>query len=76
MKAIVKAGKTIVELYEADKRALRKAESILRFIQRNSDNETTAQACGMAREGIADVLKENEEVDTPSEDVKPGTAAA
>lgn len=67
MKAIVKAGKTIVELYEADRRVLRKAEAILRFVERNSDDETRAQACGMAREGIADLLRTNDEVDTPKD---------
>lgn len=75
MKAIVKSGRTIVELYEADRRALRKAEEILRFVERNSDDETRAQACGMAREGIADVLKRHEDIDTPAETAAPKGAA-
>lgn len=77
MKAILKGGKTIIELYEADKRALAKAEEILHFVGRNHDSETVASAVKMAREGIADVLRElseTPEVDTPKGDVKPSDA--
>jgi hypothetical protein len=79
MKAIPRGGKIVVELYEADKRVLRKAAAILKFVERNTEEETAAQVCGMGREAIQDVLArhtEAPEVDTPGEAVKPEAAAA
>lgn len=70
-----RSGKTVITLYGAEQKTLRRAGEILRFVKRNAESEDLELSSSMGGEAIEEVLKQLC-VETPDADEPANVPAA